>query len=142
VKRYADEVRRTEGIPFQIRVALNSGEVVVRSVGSDLHMDYTAVGQTPHLAARMEQIADPGAVVIMPDVDEMVLLRPSPFGASQRRVIIPIPGGGTRIALKRVSLRGPPNAAGDQSSFINATMSASSWGVSVRPPALFIPVLS
>ena len=48
----------TEGIPIQIRVGLNSGEVVVRSIGSDLHMDYTAVGQTTHLAARMEQMAD------------------------------------------------------------------------------------
>ena len=45
---------------MQIRVGLNSGEVVVRSIGSDLHMDYTAVGQTTHLAARMEQLADPG----------------------------------------------------------------------------------
>ena len=43
-----------------IRVGLNSGEVVVRAIGSDLHMDYTAVGQTTHLAARMEQLADPG----------------------------------------------------------------------------------
>jgi class 3 adenylate cyclase len=46
----------------QIRVGLNSGEVVVRAIGSDLHMDYTAVGQTTHLAARMEQLADPGTV--------------------------------------------------------------------------------
>ena len=38
---------------------LNSGEVVVRAIGSDLHMDYTAVGQITHLAARMEQLADP-----------------------------------------------------------------------------------
>jgi hypothetical protein len=44
-------------LPIQVRVGLNSGEVVVRSVGSDLHIDYTAVGQTTHLAARMEQIA-------------------------------------------------------------------------------------
>ena len=56
VKRYAEGVRRTEGIPIQIRVGLNSGEVVVRSIGSDLRMDYTAVGQTTHLAARMEQL--------------------------------------------------------------------------------------
>ena len=41
-------------------MGLNSGEVVVRSIGSDLHMDYTAVGQTTHLAARMEQMAEPG----------------------------------------------------------------------------------
>src|SRR6266536_1033279 len=52
VNRYAEGVRRTEGVPIQIRVGLNSGEVVVRSIGSDLKMDYTAVGQTTHLAAR------------------------------------------------------------------------------------------
>ena len=63
VKRYAEDVRRAEGIPIQIRVGLNSGEVVVRSIGSDLHMDYTAVGQTTHLAARMEQMATPGTVL-------------------------------------------------------------------------------
>ena len=50
-----------------MRVGLNSGEVVVRAIGSDLHMDYTAVGQTTHLAARMEQIADPGAILLTPD---------------------------------------------------------------------------
>jgi class 3 adenylate cyclase/tetratricopeptide (TPR) repeat protein len=60
VRRYADEVRRTYGIEVQIRVGINSGEVVVRSIGNDLHMDYTAVGQTTHLAARMEQLATPG----------------------------------------------------------------------------------
>ncbi len=67
VKRYADDVRRAHGGRVKIRVGLNSGEVVVRAIGSDLHMDYTAVGQTTHLAARMEQIADPGAVVITPE---------------------------------------------------------------------------
>jgi len=68
VKRYAEEVQRTEGIPIQIRVGINSGEVVVRSIGSDLHMDYTAVGQTTHLAARMEQMAMPGSILITADV--------------------------------------------------------------------------
>ena len=67
VKEYADEVRRTEGIPIRIRVGLNSGEVVVRSIGSDLHMDYTAVGQTTHLAARMEQMAMPGSILFPQD---------------------------------------------------------------------------
>src|SRR5438445_12899101 len=60
VKRYAEGVRREHGITIRIRVGLNSGEVVVRAIGSDLHMDYTAVGQTTHLAARMEQLADAG----------------------------------------------------------------------------------
>ncbi|MBI2532469.1 MAG: AAA family ATPase, partial [Deltaproteobacteria bacterium] len=67
VNRYGDEVRRSHAAVIKIRVGLNSGEVVVRAIGSDLHMDYTAVGQTTHLAARMEQIADPGAIVITPD---------------------------------------------------------------------------
>src|SRR4029453_13154130 len=67
VKKYADEVRRSHGAVVKIRVGLNSGEVVVRAVGNDLRMDYTAVVQTTHLAARMEQIADPGAIVITPD---------------------------------------------------------------------------
>jgi class 3 adenylate cyclase/predicted ATPase len=64
VKRYAEGVQRTEGIPIQIRVGLNSGEVVVRSIGSDLKMDYTAIGQTVHLAARMEQMATPGSILM------------------------------------------------------------------------------
>ena len=60
-------MRRSHAAVVKIRVGLNSGEVVVGAIGSDLHMDYTAVGQTTHLAAGMEQIADPGAVVITPD---------------------------------------------------------------------------
>src|SRR5215831_4082203 len=63
VQRYADEVRRTEGVPIQIRAGLNSGEVVVGSIGNDLKMDYTAIGQTVHLAARMEQMATPGSIM-------------------------------------------------------------------------------
>src|SRR5262249_7075018 len=57
MQRYAEEVRRTQGLLVQMRVGLNSGEVVVRAIGNDLHMDYSAVGQTTHLAARMEQLA-------------------------------------------------------------------------------------
>jgi class 3 adenylate cyclase/tetratricopeptide (TPR) repeat protein len=64
VKRYAESIQRTAGVPISIRVGMNSGEVVVRSVGSDLRMDYTAVGQTTHLAARMEQLAMPGSIMV------------------------------------------------------------------------------
>jgi class 3 adenylate cyclase/tetratricopeptide (TPR) repeat protein len=67
VKQYGKDVRRHHGIEVQIRVGLNSGEVVVRSIGSDLHMDYTAVGQTTHLAARMEQLATPGSIRLTAD---------------------------------------------------------------------------
>ena len=57
VKQYAERCSTiSTACRGRIRVGLNSGEVVVRSIGSDLHMDYTAVGQTTHLAARMEQM--------------------------------------------------------------------------------------
>jgi class 3 adenylate cyclase/tetratricopeptide (TPR) repeat protein len=64
---YADELRRTQGIDVQIRVGINSGEVVVRAIDSDLHMDYSAIGQTTHLAARMEQLARPGTALMTKD---------------------------------------------------------------------------
>jgi hypothetical protein len=67
VGRYSDGIQRSHGVPVQIRVGLNSGEVVVRSIRSDLHMDYTAVGQTTHLAGRMEQMARPGSVLATAD---------------------------------------------------------------------------
>src|SRR5438105_1173035 len=56
VQQYAAEVQRTHGVPIHIRVGLNAGEVVVRSIGSDLHMDYTSVGQTTHLSARIDRL--------------------------------------------------------------------------------------
>jgi class 3 adenylate cyclase/tetratricopeptide (TPR) repeat protein len=62
--RYADELRRVQGLDVQVRIGLNSGEVVVRSIGNDLRIDYTAVGQTTHLAARMEQLARPGTALL------------------------------------------------------------------------------
>ena len=67
IGRYAEELRRQQGLDVQIRVGLHSGEVVVRAIGSDLHMDYTAVGQTTHLAARLEQLARPGTALLTAD---------------------------------------------------------------------------
>jgi len=64
VNRHSDELQRAGAMPVQIRVGLNSGEVVVRSIGSDLHMDYTAVGQTTHLASRIEQLARAGSTLL------------------------------------------------------------------------------
>ena len=62
MRDYTEAVRRKQGLELRIRVGLNSGEVVVRTIGNDLHMDYSAVGQTTHLAARMEQLASPGSI--------------------------------------------------------------------------------
>jgi class 3 adenylate cyclase len=64
IRAYSEEMRKGSGAVVAIRVGLNSGEVVVRSIGSDLRMDYTAVGQTTHVAARMEQIALPGSILL------------------------------------------------------------------------------
>ena len=59
VKRYAEGVGRGRGATIRIRVGLNSGEVVVRAIGSDLHMDYTAVGQITHLARARSTLGIP-----------------------------------------------------------------------------------
>ena len=64
IRRYGEEVRRTHGVTVQVRVGLHSGEVVVRAIVNDLHMDYSAIGQTTHLAARMEQLATPGSTLL------------------------------------------------------------------------------
>src|SRR3984893_14562847 len=66
VKRHAEGVFNAHGVNLQIRVGLNSGEVVVRAISSDLHMDYSSIGRTTHLAARMEQLASPGSILLTP----------------------------------------------------------------------------
>jgi class 3 adenylate cyclase/tetratricopeptide (TPR) repeat protein len=71
-RAYAAQLPKALGAVVNIRVGLNSGEVVVRSIGSDLRMDYTAVGQTTHLAARMEQAAAPGSILISADTAALV----------------------------------------------------------------------
>jgi class 3 adenylate cyclase/tetratricopeptide (TPR) repeat protein len=72
LRQYSDEVRRTHGLAVHFRVGLNSGEVVVRAIDNDLHMDYSAIGQTVHLAARMEQMAMPGSILITPEALRLV----------------------------------------------------------------------
>ncbi len=62
VRLYADELRLSSGLNLSIRVGLNTGEVIVGAIGDDLRMDYTAQGLTVNLAARMEQICEPGRI--------------------------------------------------------------------------------
>ena len=82
LRRYADEVRRTHGLPVQMRVGLHSGDVVVRAIGNDLHMDYSAVGLTTVLAARMEQLATPGSILLTAATLRLVegLVQVNPLG--------------------------------------------------------------
>ena len=67
MQRASAEMRRRQGVEMQIRVGLHSGQVVVRAISNDLHMDYSAIGQTTHLAARMEQLAPPGRIRLTAD---------------------------------------------------------------------------
>jgi class 3 adenylate cyclase/tetratricopeptide (TPR) repeat protein/ribosomal protein L40E len=61
---YGDELERRRGINFYVRQGINTGLVVVGSIGSDLRMDYTAIGDTTNVAARLQQGADPGRIII------------------------------------------------------------------------------
>jgi len=61
IKRYSDRLRIEKGVPLQVRVGLNSGEMVLRSIRKDdLHTDYVPIGHSTSLAARMESLATPG----------------------------------------------------------------------------------
>ena len=83
IARFSDEIQRSYGVPVMIRIGVNSGEIVISGIGNDLHMDYTVVGQTAHLAARMEQMAKPGSVLTTADTFRLVegYLAVKPLGA-------------------------------------------------------------
>jgi len=103
VKRYAEDARHAHGVNVQIRVGLNSGEVVVRAIGSDLHMDYTAVGQTTHLAGRMEQLANPGSILLTPSTLELV----EGFVAFKALRPVPVKGLADPVEVYEVTGVGP-----------------------------------
>jgi class 3 adenylate cyclase/tetratricopeptide (TPR) repeat protein len=115
VRRHIEEVRRTHGVEVQIRVGLNSGQVVVRTIGSDLRMDYSAVGQTTHLAARMEQLATPGTIRLTADTLRLAegfvqvnALGPVPVKgvADPVEVFELVDTGVTRTRLQAAAMRG------------------------------------
>jgi class 3 adenylate cyclase/tetratricopeptide (TPR) repeat protein len=72
LRGYANELRLRRGLNFSARLGINSGEVIVGAIGDDLRMDYTAQGQTVGLAARMEQIAEPGKVYLTANTAALV----------------------------------------------------------------------
>ena len=103
VRRYAEDARRSHGVNVQIRIGLNSGEVVVRAIGSDLRMDYTAIGRTTHLAAQMEQLASPGSILLTPSTLEMVegFIAVKPLGR------VPVKGLAEPVDVYEVTGAGP-----------------------------------
>src|SRR5215471_19212014 len=100
IKRYAERVRREHGVLLQARMGLNSGEVVIREIGSDLHVEYDAVGLTTHLAARMEQLAAPGTVQLAPATLALV------EGYVQVRSLGPVPVKGLTAPIEVFELLG------------------------------------
>jgi class 3 adenylate cyclase len=65
MRRYAERLRAEKGINLQARVGVNTGEVVVRSIQTgEGHADYTPIGHSTGLAARLQRLANPGAVVV------------------------------------------------------------------------------
>ena len=72
LRTYANELRMNRGLSFSVRMGVNSGEVVVGKIGDDLRMDYTAQGHTVGLAARMQQLAEPGNAYITQHTAELV----------------------------------------------------------------------
>jgi len=101
VRALARDLRRAEGLDVQLRIGLNSGEVVVRSIGSDLHMEYTAVGQTTHLAAQMERLARPGATLLTAESRRLAesYIAVTPLG--------PVPVRGAAEPIEVYELTGP-----------------------------------
>jgi class 3 adenylate cyclase/tetratricopeptide (TPR) repeat protein len=95
LQNYAAELFRTHGVLVRIRVGLNSGDVVVRAINTDLHVEYTAIGATTHLAARMEQLAAPGSILLAANT-----LRFAEGYVDVRRLgPVPIKGMATRVEV-------------------------------------------
>ena len=72
IKEYGEKIQNTTGIDFKMRVGINSGPVIVGAIGDDLRMDYTAVGDTTNLAARMESEAKPGRILVSADTHRAI----------------------------------------------------------------------
>jgi class 3 adenylate cyclase/tetratricopeptide (TPR) repeat protein len=123
MQNYAEEARRKYGLEVETRVGLNSGEVVVRTIGSDLKMDYSAIGQTTHLASRMEQMAP--SISIRMTADTLRLAE----GFVQVESLGPIPVKGMSEAVEVFELKGATSgrtrfqatAAGGLTRFVGRT---------------------
>ncbi len=123
LRRYADELRIGKGINFAVRMGLNSGEVVVGKIGDDLRMDYTALGHTANLAARMEQIAEPGRIYLAEPTAKLIegffvlrdLGRHEVKGIAQPVAVFELEGAGSvRTRLQVAELRGFSRFVGRQ----------------------------
>jgi len=91
---YRDEVQASRGIDFGVRLGLNTGLVVVGAIGDNLRMDYTAVGDTTNTAARMQQLARPGQVVVADATQRLI----APYFELAALGAIPVKGKSQPVA--------------------------------------------
>ena len=115
VEAFAQELRTSEGIDFSIRCGLNSGEVIVGSIGDDLHMDFAPIGNTTSLAKRMEALAPEGSAAVSASTaslveDELELRELGVFevkGADRPQRVFELVGHGpARTRLEAGAIRG------------------------------------
>ena len=122
MRRYGDQMRLKQALPLAMRVGVNTGEVVVRSIRKDdLHTDYIPVGHSTNLAARMEQLATPGSILVTDYTHKLTdgLLRvQSPRSCADQR------GGRTASGLRSARRRACPHAA---ASLGHARLDAVCW---------------
>jgi class 3 adenylate cyclase/tetratricopeptide (TPR) repeat protein len=87
MRRHRRRLDQSEESGLQIGIGLNSGEVVVRSIDTDLNIDYSALGHTTHLAARMQELARPGAIIVTTTTLRYVegFVEVKPLGAVQAK---------------------------------------------------------
>ena len=87
MRRHRERLGQPEESGLQIGIGMNSGEVVVRSIDNDLNIEYSALGHTTHLAARMEELASAGAIIMtattLREVEGFVEVKP--LGAVQAK---------------------------------------------------------
>lgn len=100
-----EDVNKRFGIDFNVRVGINTGMVVVGAVGSDLWMEYTAIGDAVNVASRMEQTAEPGTIQITEDTYRLI----TPFFKTQELGSIRIKGKVKPLRTYRVLARKPVN---------------------------------
>src|SRR5919106_1381077 len=86
-REYAEEVRRNYGVDFKVRVGINTGLAVLAAVGDEIRTEYTAMGDTTNVAARLQSAAEPGSVLISADTYHLVkqLFEFKPLGATEVR---------------------------------------------------------
>jgi transcriptional regulator with AAA-type ATPase domain/class 3 adenylate cyclase/tetratricopeptide (TPR) repeat protein len=101
VTGYSEQLKRERGVELRLRFGLNSGPVIVGKIGDNLRMDYTAVGDTTHLAARMQQLAGPGGILITDATRRLV----EGYVRSESLGIVPIEGRLDPVSVFRVTGR-------------------------------------